>query len=127
MTVSLLDRYTPDDLHAALDEATPEEAAVITAALEQERYAWRCDRPDCDGEPHEGLQIPHARAEQIAPPGDWQQISIFLSLADVHINRTPVAGRVVAVGHRPGRYLAAFRAESAQENEQPRQTNAGRD
>jgi phosphatidylserine decarboxylase len=53
----------------------------------------------------------------VAPPGEWQQISIFLSLADVHINRTPVGGRVVAVGHRPGRYLAAFRAESAQENE----------
>ena len=59
------------------------------------------------GEPQDG----------VAPPGDWQQISIFLSLADVHINRTPAAGRVVAVGHRPGRYLAAFRAESAQENE----------
>lgn len=53
----------------------------------------------------------------VAPPGDWHQISIFLSLTDVHINRTPVAGTVVAVGHRPGRYLAAFRAESAQENE----------
>ncbi len=59
------------------------------------------------GDPQDGL----------APPGDWQQVSIFLSLADVHINRTPAAGRVVAVGHRPGRYLAAFRAESAQENE----------
>jgi phosphatidylserine decarboxylase len=55
--------------------------------------------------------------EGVAPPGEWQQISIFLSLADVHINRTPVGGRVVALGHRPGRYLAAFRAESAQENE----------
>jgi phosphatidylserine decarboxylase len=53
----------------------------------------------------------------VAPPGDWQQISIFLSLWDVHINRTPAAGRVVAVTHRPGRYLAAFRAASAQENE----------
>ena len=53
----------------------------------------------------------------VAPPGDWQQISIFLSLTDVHINRTPVAGTVVGVSHRPGRYLAAFRAESAQENE----------
>jgi phosphatidylserine decarboxylase len=53
----------------------------------------------------------------VAPDGDWQQVSIFLSLADVHINRTPYGGRVVATGHRPGRYLAAFRAESAQENE----------
>jgi phosphatidylserine decarboxylase len=55
--------------------------------------------------------------EGVAPPGDWQQISIFLSLWDVHMNRTPAAGRVVAVSHRPGRYLAAFRAASAQENE----------
>jgi phosphatidylserine decarboxylase len=55
--------------------------------------------------------------EGVSPPGDWQQISIFLSLWDVHMNRTPSAGRVVAVSHRPGRYLAAFRAESAQQNE----------
>ena len=53
----------------------------------------------------------------VAPPGDWQQISIFLSLADVHINRTPVGGTLLAVSHRPGRYLAAFKAESAHLNE----------
>lgn len=53
----------------------------------------------------------------VAPPGDWQQISIFLSLADVHINRTPVGGTLRAVSHRPGRYLAAFKAESAHLNE----------
>lgn len=53
----------------------------------------------------------------VAPEGDWQQISIFLSLSDVHINRTPMGGRVVSVSHRPGRYLAAFKAESAHQNE----------
>jgi len=74
--------------------------------------------PDLVLAPADG-KVMHVGVPQpdVAPPGDWQQISIFLSLSDVHINRTPVAGTVVAVGHRPGRYLAAFRAESAQENE----------
>jgi phosphatidylserine decarboxylase len=74
--------------------------------------------PDLVLAPADG-KVMHVGEPQVgvAPPGDWQQISIFLSLADVHINRTPYGGTVTRVGHRPGRYLAAFRAESAQENE----------
>jgi phosphatidylserine decarboxylase len=53
----------------------------------------------------------------VAPPGDWQQISIFLALTDVHINRAPYGGRAVEVTHKPGRYLAAFKPESAHQNE----------
>lgn len=49
--------------------------------------------------------------------GDWQQIVMFLSVADVHINRTPVAGIVESVTYRPGRFLAAFTTESGAENE----------
>jgi phosphatidylserine decarboxylase len=52
-----------------------------------------------------------------APDGDWQQIVMFLSVADVHINRTPLAGVVESVTYRPGRFLAAFTAESGAENE----------
>lgn len=32
---------------------------------------WRCNRPDCDGQPHDGWANRHARAKQLAPPGDW--------------------------------------------------------
>lgn len=53
----------------------------------------------------------------IAPEGDWLQVSIFLSAFDVHINRAPYGGRVVECTYRPGRWLAAYRHESAHLNE----------
>jgi phosphatidylserine decarboxylase len=52
-----------------------------------------------------------------APPGDWTQVSIFLSPLNVHMNRVPIGGRIVKVLHTPGEYLAAYRRESATKNE----------
>ena len=51
-----------------------------------------------------------------APPGDWLQVTIFLSPVDVHVNRSPVAGRVRRIEYRPGRFLPAF-DESSNDNE----------
>jgi phosphatidylserine decarboxylase len=64
-------------------------------------------------------KVMHAGPAQpgVAPPGDWQQVSIFLSVFDVHINRAPYGGTVTAFTHRPGRWLAAYRFESATQNE----------
>lgn len=44
---------------------------------------------------------------------EWQQITIFLSVTDVHINRTPVSGVVTRVAYQPGRFLPAYKPESA--------------
>ena len=68
-------------------------------------------------------RVMHAGPAQdgVAPPatdqGDWQQVSIFLSVFDVHVNRAPYGGTVTDVTHRPGKWLAAYRFESATENE----------
>jgi phosphatidylserine decarboxylase len=54
---------------------------------------------------------------EAAPEGQWQQISIFLSPMDVHVNRVPVSGRVTKVSYTPGRYLPAYAADAAHSNE----------
>jgi phosphatidylserine decarboxylase len=56
-------------------------------------------------------------AADAAPPGAWQQISIFLSPMDVHVNRIPASGRVTKVSFTPGRFLPAYRDEAASANE----------
>lgn len=74
--------------------------------------------PDVVLAPADG-KVMHAGPAQpgVAPPGEWQQVSIFLSLFDVHINRSPYRGRVESVEYRPGKWLAAYKFESATENE----------
>jgi phosphatidylserine decarboxylase len=45
-------------------------------------------------------------------------IGIFLSIFNVHINRAPLAGRVIGLRYKKGKFLNALRPESARENEQ---------
>jgi phosphatidylserine decarboxylase len=58
-----------------------------------------------------------AASAEAAPPGDWQQISIFLSPMDVHVNRIPVSGRVTRVSFTRGRFLPAYHHDAAAANE----------
>jgi phosphatidylserine decarboxylase len=46
------------------------------------------------------------------------RISIFLSVFDVHVNRSPIAGVIRDVRYQRGKFLNAMGANSAEENEQ---------
>jgi phosphatidylserine decarboxylase len=46
------------------------------------------------------------------------RVSIFLSVFDVHVNRSPVAGVVSDVRYQRGKFLNAMNMASAEENEQ---------
>src|SRR5271157_33503 len=80
-------------------------------------------------------QIPEAAAAAvpIVSPGDGKvtdvsvvtsggtprnRISIFLSVFDVHVNRSPIAGVIRDVRYQRGKFLNAMGAHSAEENEQ---------
>jgi len=51
-------------------------------------------------------------------PGLTQQISIFMSVFDVHVNRSPISGRIVHYRYLDGKKIAAMSHKSSSDNEQ---------
>ncbi len=55
----------------------------------------------------------------VKPEGDGlRRISIFLNVFDVHVNRTPIAGRITRVHYQRGKFLVASQEEASVANEQ---------
>ena len=52
------------------------------------------------------------------PAGPRQRISIFLSVFNVHVNRSPISGELTEVRYQKGKYLNAMNPASAEQNEQ---------
>jgi phosphatidylserine decarboxylase len=82
----------------------------------------RCDvstpEPDTVLSPADGVVMVAGEPQPGVPPeGRWQQVSVFLSVVDVHVNRAPYRGEVVEMSYRKGSFLAAYRKESAHRNE----------
>ena len=59
------------------------------------------------------------------PEGERIRLSIFLSVFDVHVNRSPIAGTVTDVRYQKGQYLNALNPASAEKNEQNKVTVRG--
>ena len=51
-------------------------------------------------------------------PGLTKQVSIFMSVFDVHVNRAPITGKIVHYRYNPGKKIPAMSHKSSEENEQ---------
>jgi phosphatidylserine decarboxylase len=49
--------------------------------------------------------------------GTFTRVSIFMSVFDVHINRSPIAGRIARVAYVPGKFLNADLDKASEDNE----------
>jgi len=49
--------------------------------------------------------------------GNVTKMSIFLSLFNVHVNRSPIAGKIEAMDYKRGKFKAAFNHSASVENE----------
>src|SRR3546814_10643106 len=56
-------------------------------------------------------------ADDALVDGLYTRVSIFMSVFDVHINRTPIAGTVTRVVYIPGKFLNADLDKASEDNE----------
>ena len=54
----------------------------------------------------------------IKPEGGQTRVSIFLNVFDVHVNRSPIAGKITEVRYKTGKFLVASKEEATTDNEQ---------
>jgi phosphatidylserine decarboxylase len=62
--------------------------------------------------------------ERVSPPAELNmpdvpmtRVSIFLSIFDAHVQRTPVAGQIVTIKYRPGQFKSADKDSASELNE----------
>ena len=68
--------------------------------------------------PADGRVVEIAQLESLEGAiGPVAKVSIFMSVFNVHVNRSPVAGEVVEVRHEPGAFRPAYRDETSRQNE----------
>lgn len=88
-------------------------------------FFFRDPERSCDGDgatvcsPADGRVIAVQRSPQeLVARGLPQQVSIFMSVFDVHVNRAAIAGTLTEYSYNPGRKFSAFKEKASLENEQ---------
>jgi phosphatidylserine decarboxylase len=86
-------------------------------------YFFRNPDRDAPADPRLVLSPADGHVSVVKPrdaqnPAAGNVVSIFLSVFDVHVNRTPIAGKITQVQYREGKFLNALNHRSSTENEQ---------
>jgi len=66
--------------------------------------------------PADGRVVVVKDEESAGRPG--KRVSIFLAIWNVHVNRSPAAGKITRLDYKPGKFLAAWAEKASLENEQ---------
>lgn len=82
------------------DRTIPKERGVIVSAADGKVVTVKV------------VEYPDISAEKLI------QVSVFLSIFDVHVNRIPVSGKVREVKYFPGKFLLAWKEKASLDNEQ---------
>jgi phosphatidylserine decarboxylase len=87
-------------------------------------YFFRDPTPIVPGLPNAVLAPGHGKVDVIDETteaefmgGPCKRISIFLSVIDIHVQNAPISARIAHVRHKPGKFLSATKAHSAEHNE----------
>lgn len=96
-------------------------ATAATAAFFRDPRRTPPTRPGVVLAPCDGTV---ATVAQVEPPAELDlprvphpRVSVFLTVLDVHVQWTPVDGRVLAVAYRPGAFLSADLDKASEQNE----------
>jgi phosphatidylserine decarboxylase len=77
---------------------------------------------DPDRQPPEGsVAVSPADGKVVSlksDPAGNSQIGIFLNIFDVHVNRTPIPGRIACINYKKGDFLVASKDQASDANEQ---------
>jgi phosphatidylserine decarboxylase len=63
------------------------------------------------------LSVSEVEGPELAGIKESTKVSIFMSIFNVHVNRSPAAGRVVDIHYKPGKFFSANLDKAAEENE----------
>lgn len=80
-------------------------------------FFFRSPKREIPPDPRVIVSPADGRVVKVERVGNVTKLSIFLSIFNVHVNRSPIAGRIEAVDYRPGKFKAAFNHAASVENE----------
>ena len=80
-------------------------------------FFFRNPRREVPQDPGVIVSPADGRVVKVERVGNVTKLSIFLSIFNVHVNRSPIAGRIEAIEYRKGKFKLAFDHAASVENE----------